>query len=193
MMKQRQLTQLGAYIGQGDTRGAVDYLAGLAGKDKQAESLYGNLKGLEPGKQVDFMRQYLSEIPKSQEIPKPTEKKTPYIILRRDSPDLSTTLVQRNFTYSAETGLVERKAGDVVGIKHFSEYYDSQGNRVKREDFDEKGGLKRVTVYNYRDGELVTTDFYEANLNATRQRNTDTGIIEERTPEGKLIGKLRDD
>jgi len=124
------------------------------------------------------------------------DKKETYALSRDDennSPALSTKLTQRSYVYSIETGLVEKKPEDVTGIKHFSEYFDSQGKKVRREDYDENGRLKSIMDYCYRNGEFDSVNFYDASLLSVRRKNPDTGIMEERTPEGELIGKLRED
>jgi hypothetical protein len=63
MMDMKQLTQLGTYIGKGNTQRAVDYLAELGKKDRQAKDLYGNVRGLGTREQDDALRKYLSDFP----------------------------------------------------------------------------------------------------------------------------------
>jgi len=79
------------------------------------------------------------------------------------------------------------------GRKHFSVILDSEGREIRREDYDDQGRLRKVKFIYYGEDGAFVEEFYDAALSFFRERNTETGLIEERGPEGNLLSILRTD
>jgi|SRR3989344_4027579 len=97
-----------------------------------------------------------------------------------------------NFRYIPGKGIKEYGEEELKGKEHFTVFTDRDGMEIRREDYDEKGKLKKLTVTEYNpQGQLDSQSFYSVKLKFYRKRNKE-GILEEMTPEGKLIRILRE-
>ncbi len=99
-------------------------------------------------------------------------------------------LLRKNFIYVEGKGIKEASAAQLKGKEYFSEYYNNEGKKVRREDYKEDGRLKGVIVY--KNDEQDIQEHYFSDLKFVRRRNLETGVMEEFSPEGGLIRRLEE-
>lgn len=101
------------------------------------------------------------------------------------------TMTEKCFVY--ESGkIIELDCRNPITKSHFRYFSDSTEKKLFREDFNDNGFLKEITVYSYSDDELIRQDFYYVELSFSRYRDKETGHMIEVDNEGRKIRTLRE-
>jgi hypothetical protein len=112
---------------------------------------------------------------------------------KSDHDEYSSFLTQKYFAFETGRGIFEIKRKDTEGRRYFSLFFDNQGRKTRREDYDANGNLKKLTIYLYEQGQLSEERFYRTTLKFRRLRNKETRDLEERDKDGNLIRIIEED
>jgi hypothetical protein len=162
---------------QGNTENMEAYLQAY-GDIEPYKSLYekAEQEGFDPDKVYNIVGAYL--------------KDKGCLSYRNEQDREGENLLRKNFIYIGGKGIKEASADQLKGKEYFSEYYNNEGEKVRREDYKEDGRLKGVIVY--KNDKQDTQEHYFSDLKFVRRRNLETGVMEELGPEGGLIRRLEE-
>jgi hypothetical protein len=104
----------------------------------------------------------------------------------------STGLSIRNYTHEIGNGIVELNQAETIGKRFYSLLFD-QDKKIRRDDYNERGDIIKVTTYEYEGESILKSKFHAVKLLFTRERDKDSGLLQERNPDGELIKNLRED
>ncbi len=178
MTTKQTIQNMSKIKGKQDEKQRVDYPLG-----SKAKKVYKELadRGLLSQNQRDYSaHQNVGETGKD------------YRELRREEENANKrSLEEKCFIYDSGK-IIEVDPQEQLKKRHFRYFFNSEGKEILREDFDDKGLLKEITVYNYLNNKLIGQDFYNVQLDFSRIKDSETGRMIEVDSSGKKIRTLRD-